>query len=91
MLKLHREKRETEIMEYGSNVSLVTADPARTAEVVVMGGVNSTSTAFQLAECGDRDVVPVDCGQLESGATGKPGALVRAHYASEAETPMTFG
>ena len=48
-------------------------DLPRTAGVVVIGGgVNGVSTAFQLAKRGARDVVVLERRHLGSGATGKP-------------------
>jgi sarcosine oxidase subunit beta len=63
----------------------------RTADVVVIGGgVNGASTAFQLTRRGVRDVVVLERRQLGAGATGKSGALVRAHYANVPETRLTL-
>lgn len=63
----------------------------RTAEVVVIGGgVNGASTAFQLTRRGVRDVVLLERRQLGAGATGKSGALVRAHYSNVPETRLTL-
>ena len=65
--------------------------PPRTADVVVIGGgVNGASTAFQLAKRGVRNVVVLERGQLGAGATGKSGALVRAHYTNAPETSLTL-
>jgi sarcosine oxidase, subunit beta len=62
----------------------------RTAQVVVIGGgVNGLSTAFQLARRGVRDVVVLERRHLGSGATGKSGALVRCHYANVPEAMLT--
>ena len=51
--------------------------PRRAGVVVIGGGVNGLSTAFQLAKRGVQDVVVLERRQLGSGATGKSGALVR--------------
>lgn len=62
----------------------------RTADVVVIGGgVNGASTAFNLARRG-LSVTLVEQGQLGHGATGKSGALVRCHYANTTEAAMTL-
>lgn len=62
----------------------------RSAQVVVIGGgVNGLSTAFQLAKRGVRDVVVLERLHLGSGATGKSGALVRCHYANVPEATLT--
>lgn len=63
----------------------------RTADVVVIGGgVNGASTAFQLTKRGMRNVVLLERRQLGAGATGKSGALVRAHYSNVPETRLTL-
>ncbi len=63
----------------------------RSAEVVVIGGgVIGASTAFQLTKRGVRDVVVLERRQLGAGATGKSGALVRAHYSNVPETHLTL-
>ncbi len=63
----------------------------RTAEVVVIGGgVNGLSTACQLTKRGLRDVVVLERRQLGAGASGKSGALVRAHYANPHESRLTM-
>jgi len=60
------------------------------AEVVVIGGgVNGLSTAYQLTRHGVGDVVVVERAELAAGATGKSGALVRAHYTNPSETILT--
>ena len=63
----------------------------RTAHVVVIGGgVNGASTAFQLTKRGVRNVVLLERRQLGAGATGKSGALVRCHYANVPESRLTL-
>jgi sarcosine oxidase subunit beta len=63
----------------------------RIAEVVIIGGgVNGLSAAFQLAKRGVRDVVVLERRTLGSGATGKSGALVRCHYANVPEALLTL-
>jgi sarcosine oxidase subunit beta len=57
--------------------------------VVIGGGVNGLSTAFQLAKRGVRDVVVLERRHLGAGATGKSGALVRCHYANVPEARLT--
>src|SRR5919112_442655 len=63
--------------------------PRRAGVVVIGGGVNGLSTAFQLAKRGVRDVVVLERRHLGSGATGKSGALVRCHYANVPEACLT--
>src|SRR5262245_54837437 len=56
--------------------------------VVIGGGANGTSTAFQLASMGMRRVILVERRALASGATGKSGSLVRMHYTNETESRL---
>ena len=63
--------------------------PRSAGVVVIGGGVNGLSTAFQLAKRGVRDVVVLEQRHLGSGATGKSGALVRCHYANVPESRLT--
>jgi sarcosine oxidase subunit beta len=63
--------------------------PRAAAVVVIGGGVNGLSTAFQLARRGLHDVVVLERQHLGSGATGKSGALVRCHYANVPEARLT--
>ncbi len=60
-----------------------------TADVVVIGGgANGTSTAFQLTQLGARNVLVLERRHLAAGATGKSGALVRMHYTNEIESRL---
>src|SRR5579884_3116237 len=62
-----------------------------TAEVVVIGGgVNGASTAFNLARAGVKDVVLVERSHLAAGASGKSGALVRMHYTNPYESKLAY-
>lgn len=60
------------------------------AVVVIGGGVNGTSAAFQLAKMGMTDVILVERRQLGAGATGKSGALVRMHYTNAPESLLAY-
>src|SRR5215210_2798853 len=64
--------------------------PRSAAVAVIGGGVNGLSTAFQLTKRGVRNVVVLERRQLGAGATGKSGALVRAHYSNVPETHLTL-
>ncbi|CAA9578516.1 MAG: FAD dependent oxidoreductase [uncultured Thermomicrobiales bacterium] len=65
-------------------------DLPRSADVVVIGGgVTGASTAFQLAKRGV-GVTLLEQRELGAGATGKSGALVRAHYTNPVETALTL-
>ena len=62
-----------------------------TAEAVIIGaGVNGLSTAYQLTRKGIRPVV-LERSHIGAGATGKSGALVRAHYSNPQETQLAPG
>lgn len=63
--------------------------PRSAAVVVIGGGVNGASTAFQLTRRGVRDVVLLERRQLGAGASGKSGALVRCHYTNAHEARLT--
>ena len=63
--------------------------PRSAGAVVIGGGVNGLSTAFQLAKRGLGDVVVVERKHVAAGATGKSGALVRCHYANVPEAQLT--
>ena len=63
--------------------------PRSAGAVVIGGGVNGLSTAFQLAKRGLGDVVVVERKHVAAGATGKSGALVRCHYANVPEARLT--
>lgn len=61
-----------------------------TAEAVVIGaGVNGLSAAYQLTRKGIRPVV-LERSHIGAGATGKSGALVRAHYTNPQETQLAL-
>lgn len=60
------------------------------AEAVVIGaGVNGLSAAYQLTRKGIRPVV-LERSHIAAGATGKSGALVRAHYTNPQETQLAL-
>lgn len=61
-----------------------------TAEAVIIGaGVNGLSAAYQLTRKGIRPVV-LERSHIGAGATGKSGALVRAHYTNPQETQLAL-
>lgn len=62
----------------------------RADAVVVGGGVNGLSTAYQLAAQGAGRVILVERRHLAAGASGKSGALVRTHYTNEPETRLAY-
>lgn len=56
---------------------------------MIGGGVIGLSTAFQLTTRGVTDVIVLERAQLGAGASGKSGALVRAHYTNLHEARLT--
>jgi sarcosine oxidase, subunit beta len=58
--------------------------------VIIGGGVNGASLAFNLASLGVRRVTLVERRHLAAGATGKSGSLVRMHYTNEAESRLAW-
>lgn len=65
------------------------AFPATAEAVVIGGGVNGLSTAYQLTRKGIHPVV-LERTHIGAGATGKSGALVRAHYTNPQETQLAL-
>ncbi len=65
------------------------AFPTAAEAVVIGGGVNGLSTAYQLTRKGIRPVV-LERSHIGAGATGKSGALVRAHYTNPQETQLAL-
>jgi len=63
--------------------------PTSAEAVVVGGGVNGLSAAYQLTRKGIRPVV-LERSHIGAGATGKSGALVRAHYTNPQETQLAL-
>jgi sarcosine oxidase subunit beta len=73
-------------MSFTTNASALPA----TAEAVIIGaGVNGLSAAYQLTRKGIRPVV-LERSHIGAGATGKSGALVRAHYTNPHETQLAL-
>jgi sarcosine oxidase subunit beta len=58
--------------------------------VIIGGGVNGASVAFNLARLGVRRVVLLERRHLGAGASGKSGSLVRMHYTNEAESRLAW-
>ena len=63
--------------------------PVSARVVVIGGGVIGLSTGFQLTRHGGSDVVVLEREHLGYGASGKSGALVRAHYTNVPEARLT--
>lgn len=62
--------------------------PKNAAVVVIGGGVMGTSTAYQLARAGVRDVVLLEANELASGSSGKPLGGVRAQFSDPANIEL---
>src|SRR6266542_2213917 len=58
--------------------------------VIIGGGVNGASIAFNLARLGVRRVALLERRHLGAGASGKSGSLVRMHYTNEAESRLAW-
>ena len=58
--------------------------------VIIGGGVNGASVAFNLARLGVQRVVLLERRHLGAGASGKSGSLVRMHYTNEAESRLAW-
>lgn len=65
------------------------AFPATAETVIIGGGVNGLSAAYQLTRKGIRPIV-LERSHIGAGATGKSGALVRAHYTNPQETQLAL-
>jgi glycine/D-amino acid oxidase-like deaminating enzyme len=63
----------------------------RSAEAVVVGGgVVGAAIAFNLARLGMSEVVVLEKGSLAAQASGRSGALVRAHYTNKHEVRLAL-
>jgi glycine/D-amino acid oxidase-like deaminating enzyme len=72
-------------------VTVSGAPPARTADVVIVGGgVTGCSIAFHLAEQGVRDVLVLERRFLAAGGTGRSVGVMRQLYPSDASSRMVL-
>jgi len=62
--------------------------PARAAVVIIGGGIQGLSCAFNLIEHGQRNIVVLDAGYWQGGASGRNGTLIRPGFASVAWTEL---
>ena len=62
--------------------------PKRASVVIIGGGIQGLSCAFNLAELGQRDILVLDAGYWQSGASGRNGTLIRPGFASMAWTEL---
>ena len=56
--------------------------PKRASVVIIGGGVQGLSIAFNLVERGQKDILVLDAGYWQSGASGRNGTLIRPGFAS---------
>jgi len=56
--------------------------PRKVAVAIVGGGYHGLSLAFNLADRGVRDILVLDAGYFQGGASGRNGALVRGGFSS---------
>jgi sarcosine oxidase subunit beta len=62
--------------------------PTRTRVLIVGGGIQGLSIAYNLAARGERHVVVLDAGYFQGGASGRNGTLIRGGFMSEAWTSL---
>jgi sarcosine oxidase, subunit beta len=62
--------------------------PARARIVVIGGGIQGLSIAYNLAAAGERDVIVLDAGYFQGGSSGRNGTLIRGGFMSEAWTEI---
>ncbi len=62
--------------------------PSRARIVIVGGGIQGLSIAYNLAANGERDVVVLDAGYFQGGSSGRNGTLIRGGFMSEAWTGL---
>ncbi len=63
----------------------------KTADIVIIGGgVNGASIAFNLAERGVKNVVLLEKETLAGGPTGRSSAILRQHYSNEVTARMAY-
>jgi sarcosine oxidase subunit beta len=62
--------------------------PAKVKVVVIGGGIQGLSVAYNLARLGERNVVVLDAGYFQGGASGRNGTLIRGGFMSDAWTAL---
>ena len=62
--------------------------PSRARIVIVGGGIMGLSTAYHLAKAGITDVVVVERGYLNAGASGRNGGGIRSQWATEGNVAL---
>jgi sarcosine oxidase, subunit beta len=62
--------------------------PAKAKVVVIGGGIQGLSVAYNLARLGECNVVVLDAGYFQGGASGRNGTLIRGGFMSDAWTAL---
>ena len=62
--------------------------PKRASVIIIGGGIQGLSCAFNLIERGQRDILVLDAGYWQGGASGRNGTLIRPGFASVAWTEL---
>lgn len=62
--------------------------PGRAKVIVIGGGIQGLSLAYNLARQGERDVLVLDAGYFQGGASGRNGTLIRGGFMSDAWTGL---
>jgi sarcosine oxidase, subunit beta len=62
--------------------------PAKAKVVIIGGGIQGLSIAYNLAGLGERDVLVLDAGYFQGGASGRNGTLIRGGFMSDAWTGL---
>lgn len=62
--------------------------PKRASVVIIGGGIQGLAVAFNLVEQGVRDILVVDAGYWQGGASGRNGTLIRPGFASTEWTEL---
>ncbi len=62
--------------------------PKRAAIVVVGAGIQGLSIAYNLASRGQRDVLVLDSGYFQGGASGRNGTMIRGGFSSDEWTAL---
>jgi sarcosine oxidase subunit beta len=62
--------------------------PRRASTVIVGGGIQGLSLAFELAALGRKGIVVIDAGYFQGGASGRNGTMIRAGFMSPAWTAL---
>jgi sarcosine oxidase subunit beta len=69
-------------------MSHATSLPTRTSVLIIGGGIQGLSIAYNLAARGERHVVVLDAGYFQGGSSGRNGTMIRGGFMSEAWTSL---